>query len=250
MTDRSPSLTPCAALGPILLTGRVGALFGVARGWLGGGAVEVVGGGPTGVVERQRLVGELVKMGCGASTSNPPLTATKMRLISEMPDDKRRACEAVFSSLDKDGNGSITLEDSIWAKPFLDAHDIDGDGRVTLVRSIPPARLPPYPRCLAENGRPTHRPLTSAERERERPGSPAHRLHPCAANRRTSTSTPAVGDFVTMQTGTRRNLRFNSGGVRWARRASTSSSVWRMRASERCSSTSQSGSWRHRMMER
>ena len=43
-------------------------------------------------------------------------------------------CEQVFQSLDKDGNGSITLEDSIWAKPFLDAHDIDGDGRVTLVR--------------------------------------------------------------------------------------------------------------------
>lgn len=76
----------------------------------------------------------VVSMGCGASTSNPPLSATKMRLISEMPDDKRRACEQVFSSLDKDGNGSITLEDSIWAKPFLDAHDIDGDGRVTLVR--------------------------------------------------------------------------------------------------------------------
>eukprot|EP01043_Picozoa_sp_COSAG02_P013736 COSAG02_NODE_555_length_20407_cov_11.072878_5_plen_107_part_00 len=93
------------------------------------------------VSSRQRLVGGLAKMGCGASTSNPPLTDTKMRLISEMPDDKRRACEAVFSSLDKDGNGSITLEDSIWAKPFLDAHDIDGDGRVTLVRWMPPAQL-------------------------------------------------------------------------------------------------------------
>ena len=33
--------------------------------------------------------------------------------------------------------GSITLEDSIWAKPFLDAHDIDGDGRVSLVRAAP-----------------------------------------------------------------------------------------------------------------
>ena len=39
-----------------------------------------------------------------------------------------------YDEVDKDGNGSITLEDSIWAKPFLDAHDIDGDGRVTLVR--------------------------------------------------------------------------------------------------------------------
>lgn len=38
-------------------------------------------------------------MGCGASTSNPPLTATKMRLISEMAEDKRRACEQV--SVDK-----------------------------------------------------------------------------------------------------------------------------------------------------
>ena len=31
--------------------------------------------------------------------------------------------------------GCITLEDSIWAKPFLDAHDMDGDGEVTMVRS-------------------------------------------------------------------------------------------------------------------
>ena len=38
--------------------------------------------------------------------------------------------------------GSITLEDSIWAKPFLDAHDIDGDGRVTLVRGRAASRCP------------------------------------------------------------------------------------------------------------
>ena len=47
-------------------------------------------------------------MGCGASTSNPPLTDTKMRLIAEMPPDKRAKCEEVFSSLDKDGNGEFT----------------------------------------------------------------------------------------------------------------------------------------------
>ena len=35
------------------------------------------------------------KMGCGASTSNPPLSATKMRLIAEMPEEKRRVCEQV-----------------------------------------------------------------------------------------------------------------------------------------------------------
>ena len=93
-------------------------------------------------------------MGCGASSSNPPLTETKMQLIRDIPADVRaqlclaawlplssprapllqllRQCQQTFNALDKDGNGSITLEDSIWAKPFLDAHDIDGDGRVSL----------------------------------------------------------------------------------------------------------------------
>ena len=72
-------------------------------------------------------------MGCGASSGrNPKLSDTKMRLIGEMPPDKTELCKETFRALDKDGNGSITLEDSIWAKPFLDAHDIDGDGKVTL----------------------------------------------------------------------------------------------------------------------
>ena len=44
-------------------------------------------------------------MGCGASSGNPPLSDTKMRLISEMPPQKRRDCEDTFSALDKDGNG-------------------------------------------------------------------------------------------------------------------------------------------------
>ena len=56
-------------------------------------------------------------MGCGQSTHNPKLSETKMRLISEMPPDKTALCHQTFKSLDKDGNGSITLEDSIWAKP-------------------------------------------------------------------------------------------------------------------------------------
>ena len=106
-------------------------------------------------------------MGCGASSGNPPLSDTKMRLISEMPPQKRRDCEDTFSALDKDGNGPcskppphraaaaaltrrlptgcISLEDSIWAKPFLDAHDMDGDGEVTMVRS----RLRPGPNTAA-----------------------------------------------------------------------------------------------------
>ena len=41
--------------------------------------------------------------------------------------------------------GCISLEDSIWAKPFLDAHDMDGDGEVTMVRS----RLRPGPSSAA-----------------------------------------------------------------------------------------------------
>ena len=45
-------------------------------------------------------------MGCGASSGNPPLSDTKMRLISEMPPQKRRDCEDTFSALDKDGNGT------------------------------------------------------------------------------------------------------------------------------------------------
>jgi|EP01043_Picozoa_sp_COSAG02_P003459 hypothetical protein len=165
-------------------------------------------------------------MGCGASTSNPPLSATKMRLISEMPEDKRRACEQVFSSLDKDGNGSITLEDSIWAKPFLDAHDIDGDGRVTLVRSIPPALLSCHASLLSYGRTPNAqtarfcRAWRASRRSHHHAYSP---LHLRAANRRTSTSTPAVGGFATTRTGIRRSPRLSSGEAPWARRANTSS---------------------------
>lgn len=65
-----------------------------------------------------------------------------MQLIRDIPPELMKQCRQTFSALDKDGNGSITLEDSIWAKPFLDAHDIDGDGRVSLCaqRSEPPPR--------------------------------------------------------------------------------------------------------------
>ena len=78
-------------------------------------------------------------MGCGQSQAahgskkrNPPLSATKMNKIAEMDPRKHAICVQTFEALDKDGSGSITLEDSIWAKPFLDAHDIDGDGQVTV----------------------------------------------------------------------------------------------------------------------
>eukprot|EP01052_Picozoa_sp_SAG31_P016781 SAG31_NODE_1124_length_9772_cov_11.331541_13_plen_257_part_00 len=78
-----------------------------------------------------------------------------MRLIAEMPADLAQLCRDTFKSLDKDGNGTITLEDSVWAKPvpnlftgaaharitwrfchasaqFIEAHDLDNDGKVTL----------------------------------------------------------------------------------------------------------------------
>jgi len=66
------------------------------------------------------------------SANNASLSAAKMGMIEEIPADKRELFQQFFHNLDKNGDGHITLEDSPWAAPFLEANDIDGDGAVSL----------------------------------------------------------------------------------------------------------------------